>query len=72
LLNDSWPVAIGALTLATYHIMQGGIGLGANHGAPIGHQLDITCEHNLHGFLDTVTHDLGQSSLARAATSATA
>jgi len=53
----------GVFTLAAYHVVQGGIGLGANHGATIGHQLDVTCQHDLYGFLDVATHDLRQSGL---------
>jgi hypothetical protein len=61
---EFWPVAIGAFTHAANHIVQGGIGLGANHGAAIGHQIDVTCEHNLYGFLDTAIDGLRQGGLS--------
>ena len=38
---ESWPVAIGAFALTVDHIVQSGIGLGANHRTAIGHQLDV-------------------------------
>ena len=60
---EFWPVAIGAFTHAVDHIVQGSIGLGANHGAAIRHQLDVACEHNLHRLLETATGGLGQGGL---------
>jgi hypothetical protein len=60
---EFWPVAVGAFALAAHHIVQRRIGLRTHHGAAIGHQFDVTGEHDLNGFVDAAAYGLGQGGL---------